>query len=251
MSKSLPRDSPDGHSETWSEGDSSTFLEGGRFFVPRREEQIAAVCRLVPPSEQAFRILELCPGEGLLAEALLDAHPQARLLALDGSEAMRAATGQRLSRFGDRAAVEAFDLADSSWRRPRDAYRAIVSSLAVHHLDGAGKRQLFEDVLRMLEPGGALILADLVQPASPLGEAFAAETWDEEVRRRSRDLLGDERAFAEFETEAWNHYRHPDPVDQPSGVFEQLQWLAKAGFEAPDLYWMTAGHAIYGARKPG
>ena len=38
-------------------------------------------------------------------------------------------------------------------------------------------------------------------------------------------------------------------MDKPSGLFEQLGWLEAAGFEAVDVYWLKAGHAIYGGQK--
>ena len=59
-------------------------------------------------------------------------------------------------------------------------------------------------------------------------------------------------ALARFRDEKWNYYADPDahPIDQPSPLFDQLTWLAAAGFEAVDVYWMKAGQAIYGGRKP-
>jgi tRNA (cmo5U34)-methyltransferase len=38
-------------------------------------------------------------------------------------------------------------------------------------------------------------------------------------------------------------------MDKPSPIFEQLKWLETAGFTAVDVYWMQAGHAIYGGQK--
>jgi tRNA (cmo5U34)-methyltransferase len=43
----------------------------------------------------------------------------------------------------------------------------------------------------------------------------------------------------------------PDPEDRPSPLFAQLCWLREAGFEAVDVYWMFAGHAVFGASRPG
>ena len=47
-------------------------------------------------------------------------------------------------------------------------------------------------------------------------------------------------------------YRYPDPsdtIDKPSTLFEQLTWLAQAGFAEVDVYWVQAGHALFGGRK--
>ena len=52
-----------------------------------------------------------------------------------------------------------------------------------------------------------------------------------------------ERLFA---GEHWNYFRYDDPFDKPSPLFDQLQWLASAGFSDVDCFWMNAGHALYG-----
>jgi hypothetical protein len=82
-----------------------------------------------------------------------------------------------------------------------------------------------------------------------LGTAVVAQTWDEAVKQRSLKLSGSSDAFDFFVREKWNIFTYPDPMDKPSGLFEQLQWLAAAGFTAVDVYWMQAGHAIYGGSK--
>lgn len=41
----------------------------------------------------------------------------------------------------------------------------------------------------------------------------------------------------------------PDAVDKPSRLLGQLVWLRDAGLMAVDVYWMKAGHAIFGGRK--
>jgi hypothetical protein len=51
--------------------------------------------------------------------------------------------------------------------------------------------------------------------------------------------------------QAGDYYRHPDPLDRPSGLFEQLRWLAEAGFTGVDCFWMSAGHAVYGGYTSG
>ena len=82
--------------------------------------------------------------------------------------------------------------------------------------------------------------------------AAAAKAWDEAVRRKAEELDGNLAAFERFRDEKLNYYADPDahPIDQPSPLFDQLTWLAAAGFEAVDVYWMKAGQAIYGGRKP-
>lgn len=244
----------------WTENDSRTFSDQGAVFVPDREAQIDALVSLIPAGKGPFQVLELGCGEGLLAEAVLRRHPEARVLGLDGSVEMRERATQRLLGFGNRFRAQAFQLEDTAWRRPQLYHdpkyddpeaplRAVLSSLVVHHLDGDGKRRLFADIQRLLAPGGALWLADLVEPTSPETLELAARAWDTAVKARSQQLTGSESAYRQFVEDGWNHYRTPDAMDRPSPLFDQLIWLREAGFVAVDVAWMRAGHAVYGGWK--
>jgi SAM-dependent methyltransferase len=81
---------------------------------------------------------------------------------------------------------------------PSGGFDLVASALAVHHLDGPGKAELFGRVRRALRPGGRFVLADVVVPADPRDV-------------RTPLTLG---------------------FDRPSTVAEQLDWLAAAGFAA-------------------
>jgi trans-aconitate methyltransferase len=231
----------------WNESDSSNFIDHGRFFVPDREEQIETFLDVIPDPGDGL-IVELCCGEGLLSQALLDRFPRARVLALDLSPAMLEAARARVAGQGDRFSARQFDLADRSWRRFSEPVHAFVSSLAIHHLDGDGKRELFRDLAAALALGGAVVIADLVEPATPGSRVLAARAWDEAVRRRSLDLAGNLEPYEEFLRQRWNLWAEtePDPVDKPSPLFDQLRWLEEAGLSGVDVYWMKAGHAIFG-----
>jgi tRNA (cmo5U34)-methyltransferase len=235
----------------WGAEASQTFIDYGRYFVPEREQQIETFCGLIPPRDGPFTILELCGGTGLLAGALLERFPNATVYDYDGSPEMLDHARQQLAGYGERFQTLRFDLADSSWRRPGFPIHAVVSSLAIHHLDGAGKLQLFRDIHAMLEAGGALAIADVVETAGARGADVAADAWDAAVRKRALEFDGNLDAFAAFEREKWNMYRHldPDDIDKPSRLFDQLKWLQQAGFADVDVYWMLAGHAIFGGRK--
>lgn len=234
----------------WNENMTQTFLDLGKYFVPERERQVEILCSLLPLQAPGSLALEICCGEGLLAEAILEHYTGCRLTGLDGSEKMLEQAGRRLARFGERFRGEKFQLEDRSWRLAEQRLQAVVSSLAIHHLDRAGKQQLYQDLFQMLAPGGALVIADLVLPAGKTGINWAARAWDEEVRRRCSQIDGHERRFQTFQELEWNTFRFPDPMDRPSPIFDQLTWLSQAGFSQVDIYWLHAGHAVYGGVKP-
>ena len=183
---------------SWTESNSQTFLDYGRYFVPERERQIEMICGLIPPAPEGAVIVELCCGEGLLVQALLKRFPGCAVRGLDGSSEMLAAASKWLAAFGDRLKPHHFDLASNDWRFGiRDAH-AVVSSLAIHHLDGPEKQTLFADVYRMLAAGGVFVIADVMAPAGAQAESVAADAWDWAVRQRSLELEGDLSGFELF-----------------------------------------------------
>lgn len=241
----------DDQPQHWHEENSAEFIDYGKYFVPEREVQIETICDLIPPPPPGAHLLELCCGEGLLCRALLERFPASSVHAIDGSPRMVETARSLLSGLGGRFDAQLAELSDRAWRSFPWPLHAVVSSLAIHHLDGAQKRALFRDMHQALAPGGVLVIADLILPAAPPGFQVAGKAWDRAVRDRSLALGGDLRAFEEFERLRWNSFSdtEPDPVDKPSTLLDQLKWMEEAGFTAVDVAWMRAGHVIFGGTK--
>jgi tRNA (cmo5U34)-methyltransferase len=86
-----------------------------------------------------------------------------------------------------------------------------------------------------------------MRPENQLGNALATKGWDQAVRERAMQLDGKLDAYDFFCADKWNLYHYPDPeVDKPSSLYDQLKWLEAAGFKDVDVFWMRAGHAIFG-----
>jgi tRNA (cmo5U34)-methyltransferase len=158
--------------------------------VPGYDELEAAVAAATAGFE-ARSILELGTGTGETALRVRALHPEAGWVGIDASEPMLARARERLpdadlrlQRLEDELPPGPFDL--------------VVSTLAVHHLDGAGKRELFSRVARVVEPGGHFVLGDVVVPSA--GEEGPI--------------------YIDWE------------MDKPDSVEDQLAWLGEAGFEA-------------------
>lgn len=236
----------------WSEETSRLFIHYGRYFVPERALQMRMITALLSALDGAALILDLCCGEGLLDELILDTHPSFTIRGLDGSTEMLQQARQRLRRFGKRFSAEMFDLARADWRSPAVHPDAVVSSLAIHHLTAEQKQALFVDVFGMLAEKGLFIIADVVAHPDETVRRLAAEAMDESVRKRSLELDGNTGAFDFFQREGWNIFRQLDEedIDKPSPLFDQLKWLEQAGFAQIEVAWMLAGHALFSARKP-
>jgi len=138
---------------------------------------------------------------------VLELHPAARLVGIDESPEMLA------------RAREALPGADLRCGRledplPEGPFDLVVTALAIHHLDGAGKRELFARVHDVLPRGGTFVLGDVVVP------------------RRPEDAV----------TPLTPGFDLPDSAD------DQLAWLEDAGFEA-ELVWEQRDLAVLRARR--
>ncbi len=238
--------------ETWNEEASDIFVRFGDSFVPWRGDIADAILRLLPVSEaEQFTIVELGVGTGWLTEAVVSHFTGARALALDGSPRMLQETAGRLKKYQERLELRPFRLQESSWIDSLPLpVRAFVSCLAVHHLDGNAKRDLYRRLFERLEPGGALLFADVIAPASAQEARYYEWCYERDVREHSLARTGSLSDFESFLELEWNLFRYPDPVDKPSMLTEHLGWLDEAGYEGVDVFWSRSGHALYGGYKP-
>jgi hypothetical protein len=158
---------------------------------------------------------------------------------------------QRLTQFSNRLEIRPFEIAEQEWRATLTTpVRCVVSSLCIHHLLGEEKQQLFRDIAAHLEPSGALLVADIINPATRQIADLFAQQYDEIVRRQSLAVRGDLSGYEQFLQLKWNYflydYGSADSTDYPSSLSDQLVWLREAGFSIVDCFWMQAGHAVYG-----
>jgi SAM-dependent methyltransferase len=248
------RESPNTANQ-WSEQNSATFIDLAELFVPARAEQMATLLDLIPARpDENFTLVELASGEGILAQAILERFPHCHYIALDGSQTMRERMSHRLSAFQDRLDIRPFELAEQDWHKTLpEPLRCVMSSLSVHHLSDAGKRQLFRNMFARLAPGGALLLADIIKPANQQIANLFARQYDEIVHQQSIAIRGDLSGYEQFQKEQWNYFTYdygdPSSYDQPSLLHDQLRWLLEVRFSLVDCFWMRAGHAIYGGYK--
>jgi tRNA (cmo5U34)-methyltransferase len=182
----------------------------------RPEEYLALMREEVPQYERlqdeaavatgygAARVLELGTGTGETARRVLELHPLATLVGVDASSEMLERAAEVLP--PERVELRAGRLEDPL---PAGPFDVVVSVLAVHHLDGAGKADLFSRAREVLKERGRIVVGDVVVPEDP---ADAVTPID-----------GD--------------------YDKPSTVAEQLGWLQDAGYEA-SVAWSNRDLAV-------
>jgi tRNA (cmo5U34)-methyltransferase len=139
--------------------DPVTYLDMIREEVPAYDEFQDAVAA-ASDGMRAARVLELGVGTGETSRRVLELHPDAELIGIDESAEMLAAAATVVAR----ADLRVGHLEDPL---PEGSFDLVVSALAVHHLDGAGKADLFARVADRLRPGGRFVLGDVVVPEDP------------------------------------------------------------------------------------
>jgi tRNA (cmo5U34)-methyltransferase len=145
----------------------------------------------------AKSVLELGTGTGETARRVLNRHPGAQLIGIDASPGMVKVA--RASLPADRVKLLVGRLEDPL---PEGSFDLVVSALAVHHLEGTGKADLFRRIASRLDPAGRFVLADVVEPVNP---SYVVTAIDPEI-------------------------------DHPSKLDEQLAWLEAAGL-FPEITW--------------
>src|SRR4051794_40351178 len=118
--------------------DPSTYLDLVTSEVPaysRLQDEVAAATGHLRSA--VGRVLDLGTGTGETARRVLARHPDAALTGIDESEGMLAAARAVL---GPAADLRVARLEDEL---PSGPFDLVVSALAVHHLDGPGKADLF------------------------------------------------------------------------------------------------------------
>jgi SAM-dependent methyltransferase len=96
---------------------------------------------------------------------------------------------------------------------PEGPFDLVVSALAIHHLDGPGKTQLFRAIRQRLAPGGTFVMGDVIAPVDP-----------------SDALIENEAGY-----------------DFPDTLEDQVRWMAE-GDLVPEVCWIRKDLAVVRAK---
>jgi SAM-dependent methyltransferase len=244
----------------WRDAEFATpFLEERRHLIPALEVQEALIAALLARVERPVeRFLDLGAGAGAFAELVMAAHPRASGVLVDFSEPMAAAAERRLEAQRGRWEYVSADLSEPSWREAlpspplgvpgRDRYDAAVSSFCIHHLPDERKRELYEEVFDLLEPGGIFLNWEHVAGDGTLAEGMFEQYMVarlvelEQQRDEPRPAEEVARAFLERAASDGDILLDPDT---------QCDWLREIGFRGVDTFFKLPELALFGGRKEG
>jgi tRNA (cmo5U34)-methyltransferase len=208
----------------------------------------AARRRMIPPFENFYgtaidavsmagadpsSILDLGAGTGILSGFALEAYPEAHVTLFDGAERMLDEARRRLD--PERTSYVEGDLYGSL---PDGPWDAVISALAIHHVDDGGKRNVFAETFRILRPGGVFVNAEHILGPTPAVDAEYCR-WHEATARA-----------AGVDDDEWAAAEHRMTADHLSPLSDQFEWLTEVGFEDVDCLFKDRGFAVIFARRP-
>jgi tRNA (cmo5U34)-methyltransferase len=195
----------------------------------------AVVRQIARPRDAALAVLDLGAGTGLLAEHVARAYPRARFTLIDVAARMLEIARARFA--GEPAGRFRFVVADLAEIALPPAHDVVVSALAIHHLDDAGKRALFARVYDALPPGGAFVNAEQVLGDTPAIEQQYQCSWLARARSSGAPAADVDAAIDRMR------------ADRTVTLDAQLGWLRAAGFRDVACTFRDERFAVYGGRR--
>lgn len=238
-------DSEDTNAEVWKSDIGVTYWKStSSDREQRRAVHRTLMAELLPFSpEDEFTFVDLGAGTGAASRTIMDYFPLARAVLADFSPQMMAQGQTELTAYEGRYSYVEFDLArPGPWPEGIPSQvQAVVTSLAVHHLNDERKQELFAEIRERLVPGGWFLNYDPVTPPDPVTE----EAWLRAGDRRNPDAEHKRtHRTPEEQLRYETHIRYMVPLEP------QVGFLRAAGFEGVDVYWKELDYVIYGGRRP-
>jgi tRNA (cmo5U34)-methyltransferase len=203
--------------------------------VPYYREMFEILVSMLPfAEERGFSVIDLGAGTGTISYMVKKAFPAARITCMDIAPQMLEMARKKLAGFKD---IE-YELADLADYKFKGKYDAVVSSLALHHLEpDENKLAFYRRLYSALNPGGVFLNADIITADDEKTQEIYLKKWGEFVLSNlpSEDMQENLKRY------------HRE--DRPNKLNTELDWLRKAGFASAEAHFKYYNFAVYGALK--
>ena len=219
------------------------YLEQVRAGIPFGAEQVKLMLQVVNHfMPHPKKIIDLGCGNGFLAEILLKSYPKASAILLDHSEPMIEHARIHMEAYKERCEIIHNDFSHSigQYAEP-GTVDCIVSGYAIHHLPHAKKKELYQEIYKLLAPGGIFINVEHTASATPEIEKLHDELFIDHLATHNKK---------ERQQVAEEYYNRPDKEDNIlERVDIQVNWLREIGFKHADCYFKWMELAVFGGVK--
>lgn len=184
-------------------------------------------------STSSPEILDLGAGTGLFSEFVLLKYPDARITLVDLSEKMLDIARKRFSSNENISIIQQ----DFTTFKVEKQYDAVISSLAIHHLEDTAKIELYNTVFTLLKSDGIFINAEQIAGESE----YFSHLYDKEWRKKVESSgLSKDEINASYER---------IKLDKRTPVSTQLKWLKDAKFKEVDCLYKYYDFAVLYGQK--
>jgi tRNA (cmo5U34)-methyltransferase len=178
-------------------------------------------------------ILDLGAGTGLFSALVLQKYPDAKITLVDISEKMLEIAKKR---FDMNAYIQIF-CQDFTKFETATKYDAIISSLAIHHLEDNSKIELYDKIYTMLKDKGLFIHAEQVEGETPYMAHLNNKRWKEHVEDSGLAPAEQEAAYERVK------------LDKRVPLSIQLEWLKNSGFKEVDCLYKYYDFTVIYCKK--
>jgi SAM-dependent methyltransferase len=177
--------------ESWDEQQDSC--------IPSRRSKFEAILDVLGAYlPKNFTALDLGSGPGSMSFQILRRFPKARVVATDFDPVLLKIGRESSKQYGRRITWVDADIGAADWAShlPNRTFDAVVSSTAIHWLDGVRLRRLYEDLPKILRSGGVFLNGDVL----PWGEN------EKTLRRIAEKLRYARHGTLEVEFAPWHQW---------------------------------------------
>ncbi|MDR2121987.1 MAG: class I SAM-dependent methyltransferase [Flavobacteriaceae bacterium] len=178
-------------------------------------------------------ILDLGAGTGLLSDFVIRKYPDARLTLVDLSEKMLEISKERFSHNPNVTIV----CQDFTTYTDDRYYDAIISSLAIHHLEDSDKNRLYSNIYSALKKDGLFINAEQVSGHDEYFIRLYEKQWKNKVENSDLTQQEIDAAYERVK------------LDKRTPLSVQLKWLKEAGFKEVDCLYKYYDFAVIYCKK--
>lgn len=234
-------------------------------YIPQREARFELMMDVIAhrAGGERLRVLDLACGPGSATARVLARFPHAEVVAVDLDPLLLELARVRDVRADHPPRWMQADLTDPEWigRLPVTQFDAVVSTTALHWLNGSQLSDLYRRVRPLVAPGGVLLNGDYLPESRPWGEL--AGILQAVGQRRERAAV----AAGALDWEAWWDAVRADPElaaqlaardaifadrprhDAPSRQLH-VEALRDSGFTEVQLIWQDLAEGLICALAP-
>ncbi len=218
---------------------------------PNRPKMVDIALEFLPFDANAkITAIDLGVGTGFFTAKFLEKFTNAKVIAVDGAQAMIDLAKARLENLSEKIDYRVGDFRDlKNIISDISDVDVVITSFSLHHLDVAEKTNAAKFLLSILKPGGWLLNADnIIAPTRVLEERFQQLRVEGIVRRnagkdeRFKDFAATRKLLDELEAKE---------QDKPITLDQELKVLKDAGFVNVDSLWKEYREVVICGQKEG